>query len=699
MSERFAGASRLVRLAAPMWVLISALTLSGCALWPVGAPGGRAATTSVPTGSAAASAASAASGASVAVAGIAASDSAVASGAASAAPAAPAAVPASGPIPQTDLDAPDAATPADAAASAPRRRQPAVVPRLEVVAPSPLDEVLSTYLDLARALASPEAPDIRESEWARLISAAPAQARQLAQTEGFFDAQVSTSRDEGQPPLVRLTLSPGSAVSVGRLTFEIQGELADAGEQGDADARALADSLRSRWPLQPGQPFRNGEWADAKNAVLARLRAEGYAIATWSGTGAQVDLATGQVRLFVVVDSGPLFRAGPIEVEGLVHHEAERVRALAGFATGTPLTETRLLDYQERLVKTGLFDQVAVTLEPDPAQAGATRVRVLLKESSLQAATVAVGISANSGPRTTLEHVHRHVFGWAASTRNKFEWGRDRQAWDGEISSHPDGDFRRWLLGGAVERLVTDTDIVLSQRLRLGRAQEAPERDRLLFVEGERAHECSRLLSGAAACEDLQALSLNQHTTWRALDSVILPTRGHTLNLQLGVGSASGSRTENGPFVRLYGRATGYWPLGDTWYSQARLELGGVLSRSTVVVPDSLRFRAGGDESVRGYPWRTLAPLNADGSTSGGKLLFTASAEIARPVSPRLPSVWWAAFVDAGRAADELKDLNPALGYGVGVRWRSPVGPLKLDLAWGQELQKARLHLSVGIAF
>jgi translocation and assembly module TamA len=88
-----------------------------------------------------------------------------------------------------------------------------------------------------------------------------------------------------------------------------------------------------------------------------------------------------------------------------------------------------------------------------------------------------------------------------------------------------------------------------------------------------------------------------------------------------------------------------------------------------------------------------------DGTLTGGKYLMTASAEIARPITAALPSVWWAAFIDGGRAADELRDLKPALGYGLGVRWRSPVGPLKLDWAWGREVGHARLHLSVGITF
>jgi translocation and assembly module TamA len=115
-------------------------------------------------------------------------------------------------------------------------------------------------------------------------------------------------------------------------------------------------------------------------------------------------------------------------------------------------------------------------------------------------------------------------------------------------------------------------------------------------------------------------------------------------------------------------------------------------------VPDSQRFRAGGDDSVRGYAYRSLAPM-VNGVVASGNVVFTASAEIAHPILARLPSLWGAAFIDVGRAADHWSDVKPAVGFGVGLRLRSPVGPLRVDYAWGQELHKGRLHLSVGVAF
>ena len=195
------------------------------------------------------------------------------------------------------------------------------------------------------------------------------------------------------------------------------------------------------------------------------------------------------------------------------------------------------------------------------------------------------------------------------------------------------------------------------------------------------------------------ALSANVHWVWRDLDSPILPTRGLSLALQTGAGQATQHGGPNGPFARLYGRLTGYLPLGDRWYGTARVEAGHIAHGNGVQVPDALGFRAGGDDSVRGYAYRSLAPTDAGGGTISGQRLLTASVEVARPIVPSIPSVWGALFIDAGRAVTDWRDYSPAWGYGAGIRWRSPVGPLRVDLAWADELKKLRLHFSVGIAF
>jgi translocation and assembly module TamA len=586
-----------------------------------------------------------------------------------------------------------AAAPA-AAASAPAG---AAGVDVRIEAPDELRTLLERHLDIVR-LGRMARDEVDDSEWSRLIEATPAQVRDMLQTEGYFTPQVLLDREPagepGQRDVVRLRVLPGERARITRVTLETEGALERGASTGDPYARSVLDGWRAEWPLGEGSGFRNPAWSAAKASALARLRAAGYANATWIGTGAQIDTQAGTVRLFLVADSGPLFRYGVLDIEGLVVHDEDTVMHLAAVSRGEPVTETMLLDFQDRLQKSGLFENVSVTLEPDAARSDQARVLVRLREAPLQVYTVGVGISANTGPRTSVEHTYRRVFGFAASSRNKVEVGKKRQFWEGEISTHPGEGLYRNLLGGTVESLESDSDTVLSQRARLGRTQDGTRIERLYFVEAER----SRRTTLAGERSNAFALSVNYHGVWRDLDSVVLPTEGFTFAGQVGVGRSHGTGARSGAFSRAYARLTGYLPLGKVWYGQARLEAGQVFLGSGMVVPDGQKFRAGGDDSVRGYSYRSLGPL-VDGAVGSGNALYTSSIELARPISARMPSLWGAVFVDAGNAANNFKELKPAIGYGLGVRWRSPVGPLRVDWAWARETRKGRLHFSVGIAF
>ncbi len=575
---------------------------------------------------------------------------------------------------------------------------------LVVEAPSPFKALLERNLDIERAARLAEADSLDDAEWARLVAAAPAQGRALAQTEGYFRAEVTVAPDPADAHRILIRLVPGEPATVGRFTLEFDGDLARATERGDTAALDFQASLRAQWQLQPQQVFRNGNWDDAKAQTLSALRNAGYAAAIWTATAAQVDPATNQARLFLVADTGPRFLAGDIVVEGLERQDERNVHQLAGFGPGAPLTQARLLDYQDRLQKTGLFDQVAVIYDPDPAQAGHATVRVRVHEQSLQQATVALGVSSTTGPRITLEHTDRRVFGLAATATNKVQLGRDVREWNGALATHPAESFHSWFVGASLSRILSTGDQVRAGYVRFGRTQDSNALDRMTYVQFERSIQCNtpdqKLFPDVTDyCVDARALSLNQANVWRNVDSVILPTQGYTLSGQVGVGYAGGPDSAYGAYTRLYGRLTQYWPLPYSFHAQARVELGQIIVDPSVAMPDAEQWRAGGEDSVRGYAWRSLAPVNTYGATVGGNSLITTSVEVAHPFTSTLPSVWWAAFVDAGRSAPRFNDLKVAVGYGLGVRWRSPVGPLKIDWSWGEEIHRGRLDLSVGVAF
>ena len=585
---------------------------------------------------------------------------------------------------------------------------------LVIEAPSPFKALLEKNLDIERAARLAEADSLDDTEWARLIAAAPAQGRALAQTEGYFRADVTVEADPKDGHRILIKLVPNDPATVGRFTLEFDGDLARQAESGDTKAMDLEARLRAEWELQQGQVFRNGNWDGAKSQTLSALRNEGYAAAVWTATAAQVDPATNKARLFLVADTGPRFLAGDIVVDGIERQPERNVRQLAGFGPGTPLTQTRLIDYQDRLQKTGLFDQVAVVYDPDPERAAHATVTVHVHEQSLQQATVAVGYNSLTGPRITLEHVDRKILGLPATLNNKVQWGKLIQAWDVSLVTHPAESFHSWIAGGSFSNITTTSDLVRAGSARFGRTQNSNALDRMTYAQVERSIQCTpkdyfigplngkdrdRTEGYLYNCVDARAVSLNQANVWRNVDSVILPTDGYTLSAQLGVGVAGSPGKSYSPYTRLYGRVTKYWPLPSSFYLQGRVELGQILVADGTAMPDAEQWRAGGEDSVRGYAWRSRAPTDTKDNIVGGNSLITSSIEIAHPFTSRLPSVWWAAFVDAGSAAARFNALDAAVGYGLGVRWRSPVGPLKIDWSWGEKVHRGRLDLSVGVAF
>jgi translocation and assembly module TamA len=574
--------------------------------------------------------------------------------------------------------------------------------RLEVVAPDALRVLLTTYLDLARFQNAPATEGINGSELERLIRAAPAQAQGLLETEGYFSASVNIEREPGlnDRPLLRLIVQPGPQTTVERFSLDAVGELSTEAVVGNPAALQALEALRQFWPLQAGQPFRQTLWSSAKNKTLAQLRASGYAAASWSQTSAQVNAAASAVVLAVELDSGPLFRLGDLRIEGLQRYDEQTVRNLATFTTGTPYTEKLLLDFQERLQTVGLFEGAAVELDASTATASAAPVLVRLKELPLQQATAGLGYSANTRARVSVEHTQRRLWGSRWMAKNKLEWGADLKSWQGELMSYPLAGLYRNLVSGSASKLRASNELLSAWSARVGRTQDTPRIERLYYFELTQAQLDSEVKNTSA-----NAVSYNYHWVYRDVDNVLLPTQGLTTSAQAAGGYARGSRTlsglneaDRGPFGRLYVRMTWYQPLGSSWYATVRGEAGQVFTRSVIGVPETLLFRAGGDDSVRGYAYRTLGPSSA-GVVSSGRSLFTGSVELARPISLKYPGLWWAAFADAGNAADRFSELKPAVGYGLGLRWRSPVGPLRVDLAYGEQARSIRTHVSVGIAF
>lgn len=396
----------------------------------------------------------------------------------------------------------------------------------------------------------------------------------------------------------------------------------------------------------------------------------------------------------MVLDSGPAYYLGGLVISGLARYDTELVTRLARMQPGSRYAQADLVAAQQRLTDSGFFDSAHVWLNTagDPA---AAPVMVELGEGKLKKRVLGAGVSTDAGARLSLEHTHHQVpgIGWRAVSRIALD--RETRTIGTELTDRPNEDNWRWVTSGQLQNQETGSTDVTSQRLRVGRNQQADRTDRSIYAQYDRANTTSR--EGILPVIT-QALSANFAITLRNFDSIPFPSRGWGLGLEVGGGATLGAHTE--PYGRVLSRGLLYLPL-PTGRIATRAEVGAVLAKEGIDLPSTQLFLTGGDTTVRGYTYRDIGVLRANGAVSPGRYLASGSVEWQRPITVNgAPSSWESAlFVDAGAVGDEPAELRPRWGVGAGVRWKSPVGPLQLDLAYGVEVQSLRLHMNVGFSF
>ncbi|MDI3491873.1 MAG: translocation and assembly module TamA [Thauera sp.] len=505
----------------------------------------------------------------------------------------------------------------------------------------------------------------------------------LLATEGYFTPTVRIDRSEAGRWVVKV--EPGPRTTIAEMTLDFDGEITRAAEQG---GDAYLTLLRASWPLPPGAPFRQGDWDAAKQQLLDSVSARRYAAARIVDSRAEIDPERATARLRVRLDSGPAFYLGPLEVSGLQELPADLVQRYSRLRVGEPYDREALLAFQTGLQNTPHFASVIVDVERDPTLAAAVPVRVQVSEARPKHLAFGAGISSNTGLRAEASYRDVNLLrrGWELSTGLRLE--QRRQSAYADVFLPPSGNHRD-SVGALVDRSDLEGLLVHSQAVGVARNTVRGNIETQLALRLQ--HERLRPEGG----ESRSSNTLTANWTWvqRAVDDLLDPTRGYVLEFQVGGGAAMAIADRD--FVRLYGRAVRYQPVGERDVLILRGEAGATLADSREGIPQDFLFRTGGAQSVRGYAYQSLGVREGE-ATVGGRYLGTLSAEYVHWFRPQ----WGAAvFVDAGDAADVRKDLDFRTGYGVGARWRSPAGPLAVDLAWGHDERRLRLHFGVAIAF
>lgn len=552
--------------------------------------------------------------------------------------------------------------------------------RVEIEGAGGLTPFLTDNLELSKR----RSQSLKEDEVERLIAIAPNQIRSLLATEGYFSARVTHEVErDGSPWVARFRVELNERTLVTAVDLVVSGHIVEA------DPRRV-ERLRRQWGLKVGGIFQQKAWDDAKSEMLKSLLVRDYPAAAITNSEARIEPLTASATLRVEVDSGPAFTFGEVEITGLQRYESRIVTDLNPIKPGDPYSQEKLNELQARVQDTGYFRSAFATVDIDPAKPSNVPVRLDLNENERKRLSLGIGFSTDSGPRLQVKWLNRQFLGRDWRLESNLKVDRDNRLIGSNIYLPPISNGWRPSVGAQYE--YTNSAGEINHKVQAGPRLTSPDRNNeqvwalTVYADQQRVGDTYRA--------DRQALLASYTYTRRRVDNLISPTRGYVASIELGAGPSGLLNEEN--IARVVARTTWLSPTWNRrWQAVLRGQVGQVFGAGRDTVPGDLLFRTGGDQTVRGYGYNRLG-VSQDSAIVGGVVTAVVSAELVYRINP----AWGAAiFTDAGNAADSWGQFKFAHGSGVGARWRSPIGPVNLDLAYGHETREPRLHFSIGYGF
>lgn len=547
-------------------------------------------------------------------------------------------------------------------------------------------------------------------------------AQEAMRVYGYYEPEITLERNTDDH--VWLTIEPGPQVKVEALSVNVEGEA--------RDDPPFQDALEA-FPLKEGDVLRHAPW-DRLSGQLSGLAIErGYF--DWGFTDKRMEVRPylQSARLYMDFDSGARYQFGPTSIKGS-HIELDRLGRMQPFESGDPYLAESLALYSQRLADTGWFSSISVrprlaadqelTIAPpgysDPWWSEATASQPQRPRLSSDALASALSINKHDDKKlpidVSVEPADRHQFevgiGFATDVGPRLRFGWE-QPWINRYGHSLDHDL---YLSAPEQRFTGVYDIPLENPLR--------DSYRLQYGVRNLDDNDTELLEGTVEV----ARRWQFDNDWVQLlylrtSYVDFVQGGEADKVWLFYPGVQWTRTRTRPqrfplwgdrqqlsfeysdtvwgsdaqFARMTGDTEWIRTIGNDNRFLARISVGAMETEDFDKLPPSLRFFAGGDRSVRGYSYESLSPRNDEGRLRGGQQMLTSTLEYQR----RVTGDWWAAtFVDNGDAFDDWAPDDLKTGAGAGVRWISPVGPIRLDIAHPFDDEDAfRLHFSIGPEF
>ena len=495
---------------------------------------------------------------------------------------------------------------------------------------------------------------------------------------GFYNPKISTDltlQDNGDW-LALYVVDAGPQVQLNEVSIQVLG----AGKSDPVFIEMLENTS-----IRVGEPLSHQAYSRLKNRMQSAAAERGYYHARFERARIYIDREANTAKIDLAYKTGERTKVGDIRFQESPISE-NLLSRYPRFSEGDYLDVTRLIDLQSALIDSGYFATVEVLPLIAELQDGEIPIQVSLTPRKRTLYRAGLGYGTDTGARIQLGMDRRYVNSRGHGFNANLRLSEIRNEIVGGYMI-PGRDPRTDQYGFRGRFVEENSDTIDSQSYSVG------------GIWQKQLGDWQRIITLDLEQEDF-TFDQNKQTTLlliprvqfnkRIVDDRLNTRKGHSLNV--GIAGASDSIVSDISLLQLTVSGKRVDSISENWRLLTRFDTGAVFTDSFTSVPASLRFYAGGDNSVRGYDYNKLGPLSAKGNVIGGQYLVVGSVEADYMFKPN-----WrlATFVDVGNAFDDFSDPIKT-SAGVGIRWQSPVGPIRFDLAKPIEDSGFRIHFTLG---
>lgn len=528
------------------------------------------------------------------------------------------------------------------------------------------------YLDQLPPIEADQLPRFRKDIQQAVITS--------LQALGYYEPDIEITVDKNKPERVLVRVKPGEPVRIRTLNLALNGE---------ASTDPQFELLLSQLALQENQVFQHDIYEKTKASLLSLGLSRGYFDAQYTLHQVLIHPEDKAADVNLLFDSGPRYRFGELVLDS-DRPVARILDPLIDIKPGDPYLASKISSLSRSLSTTGYFRRVEI--QPNVAEADEEHripLFVTLRAKADNEVEVGVGFSTDEGPRFSSSWDKPWINSLGHSLQTNLKVSEPKQDIT-VVYKIPRGNplNHYYTVQGGYQLLNQDdtkSDRVVASVHRFDKDPDDWTRDVFIrsefesYTQGKQEGESFLLIPG---------VSYSRTRVKGGLDA-------YWGDSQTGILELSepwwGSDTR---FVRVFGRTKWLRTVTEGQRLIARAEQGAVWVDDISDLPPSLRFFTGGDMTVRGFSYESITPLDENGDRLGAKYATALSLEYDYKIAEK-----WrlATFVDTGTATNDYRE-DWKVGTGVGVRWQTPVGPVRIDLAFGvsEEEVPMRIHFTLG---